>query len=98
MMEPNALKEIMPPTIINKVMNTVAAASGRRQPTIANSGIDNVYACPALHPSFPMARSRAFPGVKYTNNEIYFDIVEEINAIVDRGLGEDRRRIKVLSE
>ncbi|RUS24336.1 hypothetical protein BC938DRAFT_473743 [Jimgerdemannia flammicorona] len=104
--EPNALKEmIMPPTIINKVMNTVAAASGacgrRRQPT-ANSDMDNA---PSVAPKLPHGTLSSFPwrkaGVKYTNNEIYFDIVEEIDAIVDRwaaGFGEDRRRIKVLSE
>ncbi|RUP46212.1 Longin-like domain-containing protein [Jimgerdemannia flammicorona] len=68
--EPNALKEmIMPPTIINKVMNTVAAASG-------------------VAPKLPHGTLSSFPwrkaGVKYTNNEIYFDIVEEIDAIVDR--------------
>ncbi|RUS17273.1 Mu homology domain-containing protein [Endogone sp. FLAS-F59071] len=67
--EPNALKEvIMAPTIINKVMNTVAAASG-------------------VAPKLPHGTLSSFPwrkaGVKYTTNEIYFDVVEEIDAIVD---------------
>ncbi|KAI9029055.1 Mu homology domain-containing protein [Phycomyces nitens] len=65
--EPNALKEIiMPPTIMNKVMTTVGAAAG-------------------VAPKFPQNMS-SIPwrkaGVKYTQNEIYFDIVEEIDATI----------------
>ncbi|ORX59464.1 clathrin adaptor, mu subunit [Hesseltinella vesiculosa] len=66
--EPNALKEIiMPPTIINKVMTTVNAAAG-------------------VTPKFPQNMSNIpwrKAGVKYTQNEIYFDIVEEIDATVE---------------
>ncbi|KAG0750595.1 hypothetical protein G6F57_000571 [Rhizopus arrhizus] len=66
--EPNALKEIiMPPTIMNKMMTTVGAAAG-------------------VTPKVPQNMSSNVPwrkaGVKYTQNEIYFDIVEEIDATV----------------
>ncbi|CAO3614110.1 unnamed protein product [Cunninghamella blakesleeana] len=65
--EPNALKEIiMPPTMINKVITTVGAAAG-------------------VAPKFPQNVSNIpwrKAGVKYTQNEIYFDIVEEIDATV----------------
>ncbi|CAG8566061.1 9820_t:CDS:10 [Ambispora gerdemannii] len=67
--EPNALKEmIVPPTIINKVISQVA-------------GVTNVgnYIPNGALSSIPWRKA----GVKYTNNEIYFDIVEEIDAIVD---------------
>ncbi|KAL1919318.1 uncharacterized protein VTP21DRAFT_2011 [Calcarisporiella thermophila] len=67
--EPNALKEmILPPTIMNRVMNSVASVSG-------------------IPPRLPTANLSSIPwrksGVKYTNNEIYFDIIEEVDAIVD---------------
>ncbi|ORZ25049.1 AP-3 complex subunit MU-1 [Absidia repens] len=65
--EPNALKEIiMPPTMINKMMTTVSAAAG-------------------VAPKFPQNMSNIpwrKAGVKYTQNEIYFDIVEEIDATI----------------
>ncbi|KAG0169220.1 AP-3 complex subunit mu-2 [Apophysomyces sp. BC1015] len=65
--EPNALKEIiMPPTILNKVMTTVNAAAG-----VAPKIPQNIS-------SIPWRKA----GVKYTQNEIYFDIVEEIDATV----------------
>ncbi|CAO0792746.1 unnamed protein product [Mucor circinelloides] len=65
--EPNALKEIiMPPTIMNKMMTTVGAAAG-------------------VAPKFPQSMSNIpwrKAGVKYTQNEIYFDIIEEIDATI----------------
>ncbi|KAI8977042.1 Mu homology domain-containing protein [Mycotypha africana] len=65
--EPNALKEIiMPPTIINKVMTSVGAAAG-------------------VAPKIPQSMSNIpwrKAGVKYTQNEIYFDIIEEIDATI----------------
>ncbi|KAI8379454.1 AP-3 complex subunit MU-1 [Radiomyces spectabilis] len=65
--EPNALKElIMPPTIMNKVMSTVGAATG-------------------VAPKLPQSMSNIpwrKAGVKYAQNEIYFDIIEEIDATV----------------
>ncbi|CEI94906.1 hypothetical protein G6F70_004747 [Rhizopus microsporus] len=66
--EPNALKEIiMPPTIMNKVITTVGAAAG-------------------VAPKLPQNMSSNVPwrkaGVKYTQNEIYFDIIEEIDATI----------------
>ncbi|KAI7862772.1 CBN-APM-3 protein [Spinellus fusiger] len=71
--EPNALKEIiMPPTILNKVMTTVGAAAG-----VAPKFSQNMS-------SIPWRKA----GVKYTQNEIYFDIIEEIDAtIASNGVG-----------
>ncbi|KAG0227800.1 AP-3 complex subunit mu-1 [Actinomortierella wolfii] len=67
--EPNALKEIVPPpTILNKVMNTVAVGTSARTRKMPN-GMSNL----------PWRKA----GVKYTSNEIFFDIVEELDAIVD---------------
>ncbi|KAH8556450.1 Mu homology domain-containing protein [Umbelopsis sp. PMI_123] len=67
--EPNALKQIiLPPTIMNKVMNTVVAASGVGQ-------------------KLPQSTMSSIPwrkaGVKYAQNEIYFDIIEEIDATIE---------------
>ncbi|KAI8887102.1 clathrin adaptor, mu subunit [Backusella circina FSU 941] len=65
--EPNALKEIiMPPTIMNKMITTVGAAAG-------------------VAPKLPQSMSNIpwrKAGVKYAQNEIYFDIVEEIDATI----------------
>ncbi|KAI8350120.1 AP-3 complex subunit MU-1 [Blakeslea trispora] len=65
--EPNALKEIIvPPTIINKMMTTVGAVAG-------------------VTPKLPQNMSNIpwrKAGVKYTQNEIYFDMIEEIDATI----------------
>ncbi|CAG8496736.1 5007_t:CDS:10 [Ambispora leptoticha] len=67
--EPNALKEmIVPPTIMNKVISQVAGVTNVGN-NIPNGALSSI----------PWRKA----GVKYTNNEIYFDIVEEIDAIVD---------------
>ncbi|RIB24740.1 AP-3 complex subunit MU-1 [Gigaspora rosea] len=69
--EPNALKEmIVPPNIINKVISQVAGVTSVVQHVPNGSTISSI----------PWRKA----GVKYTNNEIYFDVVEEIDAIVDR--------------
>ncbi|KAI9311783.1 Mu homology domain-containing protein [Dichotomocladium elegans] len=65
--EPNTLKDIiMPPTILNRVINTVGAAAGVAPKVPQN--LSNI----------PWRKA----GVKYTQNEIYFDIVEEIDATI----------------
>ncbi|PKK76286.1 adaptor-related protein complex 3 mu 1 subunit-like protein [Rhizophagus irregularis] len=68
--EPNALKEmIVPPNIINKVISQVAGVTSVTQHIPNGSTISSI----------PWRKS----GVKYTNIEIYFDMIEEIDAIVD---------------
>ncbi|CAI2177955.1 6861_t:CDS:10 [Funneliformis geosporum] len=68
--EPNALKEmIVPPNIINKVISQVAGVTSVTQHIPSGSTISSI----------PWRKA----GVKYTNNEIYFDVIEEIDAIVD---------------
>ncbi|KAF9965516.1 AP-3 complex subunit mu-2 [Mortierella alpina] len=67
--EPNALKEIVPaPNILNKVITTMGASTSVSTRKMPN-GMSNL----------PWRKA----GVKYTSNEIFFDIVEEIDAIVD---------------
>jgi AP-3 complex subunit mu len=67
--EPNALKEIVPPpTVLSKVINTMGATNSASTRKMPN-GMSNL----------PWRKA----GVKYASNEIFFDIVEEIDAIVD---------------
>ncbi|KAI5448830.1 hypothetical protein NCC49_006334 [Naganishia albida] len=67
--EPNMLKDIvLPPTLVRKLL-TAAGVSGALSQTTA----------PFVTP-IPWRR----PNVRYTNNEIYFDIEESMDAIVDR--------------
>ncbi|KAG0053065.1 AP-3 complex subunit mu-2 [Gryganskiella cystojenkinii] len=67
--EPNALKEIVPaPNILNKVVNTLGATTSVSTRKMP-SGMSNL----------PWRKA----GVKYTRNEILFDIIEELDAIVD---------------
>lgn len=68
--ESNILKELIkPPSIINKVVNTVTGGTNVSS-ELPTGSLSNV----------PWRRS----GVKYANNEVYFDIVEEIDCIIDR--------------
>ncbi|WVR05293.1 hypothetical protein IAU60_002306 [Kwoniella sp. DSM 27419] len=68
-METNMLKEIvLPPTLMRKLLNA-AGVSGLQAPTTA----------PFTAP-IPWRR----PGVRHSSNEIYFDIEESLDAIVDR--------------
>ena len=68
--EPNALKAmIKPPSVISRL--TTAAIGGSNVSDILPDGtISNM----------PWRKT----GVKYSQNEIYLDIIEEIDAIVDR--------------
>ncbi|KAG0368445.1 AP-3 complex subunit mu-2 [Gamsiella multidivaricata] len=67
--EPNALKEIVPaPNLINTVITTMGATTSASTRKMPH-GMSNL----------PWRKA----GVKYTRNEIFFDIVEEIDAIVD---------------
>ncbi|CAE7454450.1 AP3M1, partial [Symbiodinium microadriaticum] len=68
--EPNALKAmIQPPSVMNKL---TSAATGKS--TISDSLPDGTIS------NMPWRQT----GVKYSQNEIYLDIVEEIDAVIDR--------------
>ncbi|KAJ9119511.1 hypothetical protein QFC22_003219 [Naganishia vaughanmartiniae] len=74
--EPNMLKDIvLPPTLVRKLL-TAAGVSGALNQTT------NPFVTP-----IPWRR----PNVRYSNNEIYFDIEESMDALVDRliiGIGD----------
>jgi len=68
--ESNILKELIkPPNILRTVVNTVTGKSNVSE-TLPTGQLSNV----------PWRRS----GVKYTNNEAYFDVIEEVDAIIDK--------------
>uniref|UniRef100_A0A3B5K0N7 AP-3 complex subunit mu-1 n=1 Tax=Takifugu rubripes TaxID=31033 RepID=A0A3B5K0N7_TAKRU len=64
-----ALYCLPPPTILRSVVNTLTGGSNVGE-TLPTGQLSNI----------PWRRS----GVKYTNNEAYFDVVEEIDAILDK--------------
>uniref|UniRef100_A0A4W3HW68 Adaptor related protein complex 3 subunit mu 2 n=1 Tax=Callorhinchus milii TaxID=7868 RepID=A0A4W3HW68_CALMI len=68
--ESNILKELIrPPTILRTVVNTITGGTN-------------------VGDTLPTGQLSVVPwrrmGVKYTNNEAYFDVVEEIDAIIDK--------------
>ncbi|KAF4520849.1 hypothetical protein B566_EDAN011164 [Ephemera danica] len=68
--ESNILKELIkPPTILRTIANTVTGKTNVSS-TLPSGQLSNV----------PWRRT----GVKYTNNEAYFDVVEEVDAIIDK--------------
>uniref|UniRef100_A0A9L0S945 AP-3 complex subunit mu-1 n=1 Tax=Equus caballus TaxID=9796 RepID=A0A9L0S945_HORSE len=68
--ESNILKELIkPPTILRSVVNSITGSSNVGD-TLPTGQLSNI----------PWRRA----GVKYTNNEAYFDVVEEIDAIIDK--------------
>ncbi|XP_055348632.1 AP-3 complex subunit mu-1-like isoform X2 [Paramacrobiotus metropolitanus] len=68
--ESNILKELIkPPTFLRALANTMTGNTNVAQ-TLPTGQLSNV----------PWRRA----GVKYTNNEAYFDLIEEIDAIVDK--------------
>ncbi|XP_040576892.1 AP-3 complex subunit mu-1 [Lepeophtheirus salmonis] len=68
--ESNILKELIkPPNILRTVVNTVTGKSNMSE-TLPTGQLSNV----------PWRRS----SVKYTNNEAYFDVIEEVDAIIDK--------------
>ncbi|CAG0921700.1 unnamed protein product [Notodromas monacha] len=68
--ESNILKELIkPPNILRQIVNTVSGKSNVSE-LLPTGQLSNV----------PWRRS----GVKYTNNEAYFDVIEEIDAIIDK--------------
>lgn len=68
--ESNILKELIkPPNILRTIANTVTGRSNVSA-TLPTGQLSNI----------PWRRT----GVKYTNNEAYFDVVEEVDAIIDK--------------
>jgi len=68
--ESNILKELIkPPNILRSVVNTVTGKTNVSA-TLPTGQLSNV----------PWRRA----GVKYTNNEAYFDVIEEVDAILDK--------------
>lgn len=68
--ESNVLKELIkPPNILRSIANTVTGKSN-------------------FSDTLPVGSLSAIPwrrsGVKYTNNEAYFDVIEEVDAIIDK--------------
>ncbi|XP_061448862.1 AP-3 complex subunit mu-2 [Rhineura floridana] len=68
--ESNILKELIkPPTILRTVVNTITGSTN-------------------VGEQLPTGQLSVVPwrrtGVKYTNNEAYFDVIEEIDAIIDK--------------
>ncbi|KAL5012771.1 hypothetical protein ScPMuIL_011322 [Solemya velum] len=69
--ESNILKELIkPPNFLRTITDTVTGKSTSVGGTLPTGQLSNV----------PWRRS----AVKYTNNEAYFDVIEEIDAIVDK--------------
>ncbi|KAI9591176.1 AP-3 complex subunit MU-1 [Syncephalis fuscata] len=69
MTEPNALKEMIPPpSVYQRVMNTVASVTNTTETSLSG----NIS-------SLPWRRG----DVRYSNNEIYFDILEDMDVITD---------------
>ncbi|XP_069096940.1 AP-3 complex subunit mu-1 [Pleurodeles waltl] len=68
--ESNILKELIkPPTILRSVVNSLTGSSNVGD-MLPTGQLSNI----------PWRRV----GVKYTNNEAYFDVIEEIDAIIDK--------------
>ncbi|XP_044731402.1 AP-3 complex subunit mu-2 [Chrysoperla carnea] len=68
--ESNILKELIkPPNILRTIANTVTGKSNVSG-TLPSGQLSNI----------PWRRT----GVKYANNEAYFDVVEEVDAIIDK--------------
>merc|ERR1740133_514113 len=69
--DPNILKSmILPPTTLGRMVGSV---TGRGEATVVQEISDTTMS------NVPWRKS----GVKYSNNEIYFDIIEEIDTIID---------------
>lgn len=69
--ESNVLKELIrPPNILRTLTDTVTGKSTSMSDTLPTGQLSNV----------PWRRT----GVKYTNNEAYFDVIEEIDVIIDK--------------
>lgn len=69
--ESNVLKELIrPPNLLRTITDTVTGKSTNMSDTLPTGQLSNV----------PWRRT----GVKYTNNEAYFDVIEEVDVIIDK--------------
>lgn len=74
---PNALRDIvLPPSLLNKLLSV----AGANVNSTINSGSGLGAAGGAFSSPIPWRKA----GLKYTSNEIYFDLVEELRAIVNK--------------
>ncbi|KIM45929.1 hypothetical protein M413DRAFT_64288 [Hebeloma cylindrosporum] len=74
---PNALRDIvLPPSLLNKLLNVAGANIN----TTINSGSGLGAAGGPFSSPIPWRKA----GLKYTSNEIYFDVIEDLKAIVNR--------------
>lgn len=74
---PNALRDIvLPPSLLNKLLSVAGANIN----STINSGSGLGAAGGAFSSPIPWRKA----GLKYTSNEIYFDFVEELQAIVNK--------------
>lgn len=74
---PNALRDIvLPPSLLSKLLNVAGANIN----AAINSGSGLGAAGGPFSSPIPWRKA----GVRYTNNEIYFDMVEELKAIVNK--------------
>ena len=82
--EPNTLKDIvLPPSLLNKIVSVAGVAGYISTSTFVFRCLPSFH---RLHTSAPAPFSSPIPwrksGLRYNNNEIYFDIVETIDAVV----------------
>jgi AP-3 complex subunit mu len=69
---PNALRDIvLPPSLITKILS-VTGVSGLSGPSTSNMS--------AFSSPIPWRKA----GIRYNNNEVYFDIVETLDAVVNK--------------
>jgi len=74
---PNSLRDIvLPPSLLNKLLNVAGANIN----SAINSGSGLGAAGGAFSSPIPWRKA----GLKYSSNEIYFDLVEELQAIVNK--------------
>jgi len=83
-MEPAMLKDIvLPPTLMRKLLGVAGVSGSVGEPTGLETQLTNRIQSPASAPfTAPIPWRRQ--GVRHTNNEIYFDIEESLDAIIDR--------------
>jgi AP-3 complex subunit mu len=74
---PNALRDIvLPPSLLNKLLNVAGANIN----TTINSGSGLGAAGGPFSSPIPWRKA----GLKYTTNEIYLDMIEDLKAIVNK--------------
>lgn len=89
--ETNILQELIkPPTILRTVVNMATGGSKYGTSSSSNVKLFNcvMKLCFSVSTELPSGQLSNIPwrraGVKYTNNEAYFDVIEEVDAILDK--------------